>query len=69
LFFTGDGNAGNKVRQRLTDPGRRFYCQMPSLFPGERFRHISDHLPLRRARNKVRNLLLQRLIPGGNLRF
>jgi hypothetical protein len=52
----------------LTDAGRRF---MPdaALFPGKRFRHIGDHLPLRRTRNKVRNLLLQRLIPGGNLRF
>jgi hypothetical protein len=23
-------------------------CEMPPLFPGERFRHIGDHLPLRR---------------------
>ena len=42
---------------------------MPALFPGKGFRHIGDHLPLRGTRNKVRDLFLKRLIPGGDLRF
>ena len=49
--------------------GRRFDSQMPALFPGKGFRHIGDHLPLRGTRNKVRDLFLKRLIPGGDLRF
>ena len=69
LLFAGNSNARDQIRQGFADPGRRFNRQVPPLFSGERLRHIGDHLPLRRPGNKVRNLFLKRLIPGGDLRF
>jgi hypothetical protein len=42
---------------------------MPSLVTRKRLRHVSNHLSLRRTGDKVGDLLLQRLVPGGNLRF
>ena len=69
LLFTRDGNTGNQIRQGFPHSGRCFNRQMPPIFPGKRFRDVSNHLPLRCTRDKVGDLFLKRLIPGGDLRF
>ncbi|CCK17879.1 hypothetical protein BN136_3889 [Cronobacter universalis NCTC 9529] len=69
LLFAGDGDTGDKIRERFADAGRRLDSQMPPFIAAEGFRHFRDHLPLRSAGNEVRYLLLKRLIPGGDLRF
>ncbi|KJT37408.1 hypothetical protein SEEH3374_11804 [Salmonella enterica subsp. enterica serovar Heidelberg str. RI-11-013374] len=69
LLFPGNGDTGNKIGEGFPDAGRRFNSQMSPFFPGQRSGDVSNHLPLRRTGNKVGNLVLKRLIPGGDLRF
>ena len=54
---------------RFPNAGGGFNRQMPPFFSGQRFGDVRNHLPLRRTGNKVGDLFLKRLIPGGNLRF
>ncbi len=58
LLFASDGDAGNKIGERFADAGGRLNGQMPPLFPSQGFGDVSNHLPLRCARNKVGDLLL-----------
>ena len=69
LLFAGNGDAGNQIRERFPNAGGGFNRQMSPFFSGQRFGDVRNHLPLRRTGNKVGDLFLKRLIPGGNLRF
>jgi hypothetical protein len=48
----------DQIRKGFPDARRGFNRQMSSVVPGERFCHVSNHLPLRRSGDKIGDLLL-----------
>ncbi len=69
MLFAANGEAGDQLGERFPNAGRSFNRQMPPFFSGQRFGDVRNHLPLRRTGNKVGDLFLKRLIPGGNFRL